>query len=633
MSPNDRHTDMAPPSLLRSPRFAPFFWTQLLGALNDNVFKNALVILFAFGTARTAIDPDTLVNLAGGVFILPFFLFSATAGDLATKYEKSRLVRAVKLLEIAIMALGAVGFALRSVTVLLAALFLMGLHSTLFGPVKYSILPQILPEARLMAGNALVESGTFVAILVGTIAGGVLVAVPGWGPALASVAVVGLAVAGWAVSRGVPPVPPEEPALRIRWNPVRETIRIIGYARENRTVFLSILGISWFWFFGALALAQFPALGREVLGGDEHVVTLLLTVFSVGVGVGCFLCERLSGDKIEIGLVPFGSIGLTIFALDLWLAAGAAAAPAGTLDVAGFLGSLAHWRLAADLVLLGVFGGFFIVPLLALVQHRSVPSHRSRIIAANNVVNALFMVGAALLGVGLHAAGFTVPQLFLFAAIANAAVAVYIYTLVPEFLMRFLVYLLVHVMYRVRRSGTERLPDEGAAVLVSNHVSFVDALVIASACRRPIRFVMDHNIFEIPVLSFIFRTARAIPIASRKEDPALKERAFDDVAAALESGDLVCIFPEGRLTQDGELAPFRPGIERIVARTPVPVFPLALRGLWGSFFSRDGGPAMRRWPTRFRSRIEVACGVPVAPEAATVERLEVEVLALRGEAR
>jgi 1-acyl-sn-glycerol-3-phosphate acyltransferase len=633
MSRNDREIDMAPPSLLGSARFAPFFWTQLLGALNDNVFKNALVILFAFGAAQATIDPGTLVNLAGGVFILPFFLFSATAGDLATKYEKSRLVRAVKLFEIAIMLVGAAGFAIRSVEVLLVALFLMGLHSTIFGPVKYSILPQLLPEERLMAGNALVESATFVAILVGTIAGGVLVAVPGWGPALAALAVVVIAVAGWAVSRGVPAVPPEDPTLRIRWNPVRETIRIMGYARENRTVFLSILGISWFWFFGALALAQFPALGREVLGGDEHVVTLLLTVFSVGVGVGCFLCERLSGDKIEIGLVPFGSIGLTVFALDLWLAAGAVAAPAGSLDVARFLASVPHWRLAADLVLLGVFGGFFIVPLLALVQHRSAPSHRSRIIAANNVVNALFMVGAALLGVALHAAGLSVPQLFLFAAIVNAAVALYIYTLVPEFLMRFLVYLLVHVMYRVRRSGTERLPDDGAAVLVCNHVSFVDALVITSVCRRPIRFVMDHHIFKIPVLSFIFRTARAIPIAPAKEDAALKERAFDDVAAALAAGDLVCIFPEGRLTSDGDLSPFRPGIERIVARTPVPVFPLALRGLWGSFFSRDGGPAMRRWPRRFRARIELACGAPLAPDDATVERLEAQVLALRGEAR
>ncbi len=625
---------MGETTLLRSRRFAPFFWTQFQGALNDNVFKNALVILFAFGAAASTLSTDTLVNIAGGVFILPFFLFSATAGQLADKYEKSRLVRLVKVIEIGVMCIAALGFARRSVWVLMLALFLMGVHSTLFGPVKYSILPQHLHEEELVGGNAMIEGATFIAILVGTLVGGVLVSIPGWGPTLVAVVTITIAVSGYLTSRGVPLAPSQAPTLRIGWNPVTETLRTIRFARENRTVFLSILGISWFWFYGALFLAQFPGLGHELLGGDEHVVTVLLAIFSVGIGLGCFLCERLSDGKIELGLVPFGSIGLSLFALDLFFAAHAAVAQPGTaIGVGELVRGLRYWRIAADLSLIGVFGGFFVVPLLALVQQRSAPSHRSRIIAGNNIINALFMVVAAGVGVLLRARGLTIPQLFLFTAIVNACVAVYIYSLVPEFLMRFLVFLLVHTVYRVGRRGTDHLPDEGAAVLVCNHVSYVDALVIAAVCRRPIRFVMDHHIFRIPVLNFVFRTSHAIPIASAKEDASMKARAFDEVAKALGEGELVCIFPEGRLTGDGELSPFRPGVEQIVRRTPVPIVPMALRGLWGSFFSRKDGAAMRRPFRRVWSRIELVCGPAVPPEGVTAATLEETVLALRGDAR
>jgi len=631
----DEETSMEETTLLRSRRFAPFFWTQFQGALNDNVFKNALVILLAFGAAASTLTTDTLVNLAGGVFILPFFLFSATAGQLADKYDKARLIRLVKILEIGVMTIAALGFARRSVAVLMLALFLMGVHSTLFGPAKYSILPQHLREEELVAGNALVEGATFVAILIGTIAGGVLVSIPQWGPTIVAAVTIAIAVSGYVTSRRVPPAPAPTPELRIRWNPIAETARTIRFARENRTVFLSILGISWFWFYGALFLAQFPGLGHDVLGGDEHVVTALLAVFSVGIGVGCFFCERLSDGKIELGLVPFGSIGLSLFALDLFLAtrAAPAATPGAAIVLADFVRGIRDWRIAADLALIGVFGGFFVVPLLALVQCRSAPEHRSRIIAANNIINALFMVIAACVGIVLRLRGLSIPQLFLFTAIVNACVAVYIYTLIPEFLMRFIVFLLVHTIYRVRRRGTENIPDEGAAVLVCNHVSYVDALVISAVCRRPIRFVMDHHIFALPVLSFVFRTSHAIPIASAKENAALKERAFDEVAKALTEGELVCIFPEGRLTADGELAAFRPGIEHIVHRTPVPVVPLALRGLWGSYFSRKDGAAMRRPFRRVWSRIELVCGPPLPPDGVTAPMLAQRVLALRGDAR
>jgi 1-acyl-sn-glycerol-3-phosphate acyltransferase len=624
---------MAQGQLLRTRRFAPFFWTQFLGALNDNVFKNALVILFAFGIAQSSLDPTVLVNLAGGVFIFPFFLFSATSGQLADKIEKTRIIRAVKLLEIVIMCVGAIGFWLASAPILMTCLFCMGIHSTLFGPVKYSILPQQLADDELIGGNALIEMGTFVAILIGTILGGVLIALGHSGPLVVAATTIGLAVAGWLTSRGVPPAPAEDPGLRIGWNPFTETWRLIGFAREIRSVWLSVLGIGWFWLYGALFLAQFPDLGKEVLGGDEHVVTLLLALFSIGIGVGCMLCERLSGGVVELGLVPFGAFGLTVFALDLAWATSVAAGAPSTLAVGTFLTSGAHWHVALALMLIGVFGGFFIVPLLAFVQHRADPRHLSRIIAANNVVSAAFMVTAAVAGVALRKSGLSIPQLFLVTAVMNAAVSIYIFTVIPEFLMRFIIWMLVHTIYRVQHRGLENLPATGPAVLVANHVSFVDALVIAAASRRPIRFVMDHSIFRIPVLNFVFRTSHAIPIASRKEDPARLEQAYDAVAQALDEGELVCIFPEGQITRTGDLNPFRQGVERIVKRNPVPVVPLALRGLWGSFFSRKDGPPMRRPFRRFWSRIEVVAGSPVEPGAAMAESLQAQVLALRGDWR
>lgn len=620
--------------LLKERRFRPFFLTQFLGAFNDNVYKNALVVLLTFQSARyTSMSPGILVNLCAGIFILPFFLFSATAGQIADKFEKSRLIRFTKLLEIGIMVLAGFAFALESLALMLGCLFLMGSQSSLFGPVKYAILPQHLREDELIGGNAVVEAGTFLAILIGTLAGGVLISFD-QGIVWVSVAVLLLALLGYLASRGIPLAPAASPGLRINWNPLTETWRNFQFTRGNRTVFLSILGVSWFWFYGAVFLSQFPAYAKDVLGGNEHAVILLLAVFSVGIGVGSLLCERMSAGRVEIGLVPFGSIGLSLFALDLWWSSPATGLFASPLPLGEVLAQAATWRVLIDLVGIGVFGGFFIVPLYALIQSRSEPAHRSRIIAGNNILNALFMVIAAGMGAGLLAAGFSVPQLFLVTAVLNAVVAIYIYTLVPEFLLRFIVWLLVHTVYRLRTEGIEHIPEQGPAVLVCNHVSFVDALVIMAASRRPVRFVMDHRIFRLPVLSFVFRESRAIPIAPAKEDPALTQRAFDTVADALAAGELVAIFPEGRITDTGELTPFRPGIRRIVERSPVPVVPMALRGLWGSFFSRKDGPAMSR-PLRrgLFNRIELIVGSPVGTSKATPETLQAHVAALRGELR
>lgn len=623
-------TDQPDSSLLRQRRFLPFFITQALGAFNDNVYKNALVILVAFGVAgMTPAQIDTTVNLAGGLFILPFFLFSATSGQIAEKYEKGMLIRWVKLLEIAIMVLAVFALHFRHVPALLAVLFLMGCHSTLFGPVKYSILPQHLKPSELIAGNAWVEAATFLAILLGTMLGGWLIALPG-GTTWVGIAVVLIAVLGYLSARAIPPAPAAAPELRINWNSFSEIGRNLAFMRGNRTVFLSVLGISWFWFFGATFLAQLPHYTKSFLGGSEHVVTLLLTVFSFGIGLGSLLCERLSGHRVEIGLVPLGSIGLSLFGIDLYFAT-LAITPGDTLGARAFLQQPGAARVLFDLAMIGVAGGLFIVPLYALIQTRTEASHRSRIIAGNNILNALFMVVSAIMAIALLHAGLTIPELLLTTALMNAAVAGFIYSLVPEFLMRFIAWMMIRVLYRIRVSGLEQVPEDGPAIVVCNHVSYVDALIVGGSLRRPVRFVMDHRIFRVPGMNFLFRTARAIPIAPQKEDAAMLERAYEAIDAALAAGEVVALFPEGRLTPDGEIQPFKHGIERILARRPVPVVPMAVRGLWGSLWSRrDSSLRRARLPRRFRARITLVAEAPLAATDATAAALEARVRALRG---
>jgi 1-acyl-sn-glycerol-3-phosphate acyltransferase len=620
--------------LLKTGRFAPFFITQFLGAFNDNLFKNALIVLLTFQAATwTSLKAEVLANLAAGIFILPFFLFSATAGQLADKYDKATLARLVKVLEIGIMAVAAVGFWLHSLWLLLTALFLLGCHSTLFGPVKYAILPQHLHEDELVGGNALIEAGTFVAILIGTLTGGLLagaVTHPVW------IAVGGLAVAvaGYLTSRGIPTAPPPAPELRVNPNPITETWHNIVFARENRSVFLSILGISWFWLYGALFLAQFPAYAKNVLGGGEATVTLLLATFTVGIGVGSLLCERLSGKRVEIGLVPFGSIGLTLFGLDLAFASPSGLITGAPLGLWSLLGQVGTWRILADLALIGMFGGFFIVPLYALVQVRSEAKHRARIIAANNILNALFMVVGALAAAAMLSAGLTIPQLFGLGALCNAMVALYIYGLVPEFLLRFLAWLLVHGAYRLEKKGLEHIPLDGPAVLVCNHVSFVDTMVIMGASPRPIRFLLDCRYLQMPVLGYLLRRSGAIGVAFDDERPETVAQAVEQAAATLAAGELLALFPEVTLTPDGEIQPFRPLISRILASQPAPVIPMALQGLWGSSFSKIAGRALQR-PFRrgFLSRIALVIGTPLDAAEATPERLQAKVTGLRGECR
>jgi 1-acyl-sn-glycerol-3-phosphate acyltransferase len=624
------HADKHPNQfdLLRQRRFAPFFWTQFLGAGNDNLFKFALTVMVTY-QVQVSWLPPALAGLAiGALFILPFLLFSATSGQLADKYDKTVLIRFVKWLEIAIMALAGWGFVQANVPVLLGCVFLMGLHSTLFGPVKFAYLPQHLNERELTGGNGMVEMGTFVSILLGNVAGGLLIAIPSSGAMYVAWACLALAILGRATAQFVPASPSTDPLLKINWNPVTETWRNLKLAHENIVVFRSLLGISWMWFFGAVFLSQFPSFAKEVLHGNEQVASLLLVVFSIGIGIGSLLCEVLSRRHVEIGLVPLGAIGMSVFSIDLYFAS-KGLPPAAGLTLGQFFAQAAHWRVMADLALLSLFAGLYSVPMYALIQLRSLPSHRARIIAANNILNALFMIVSSI-GVGLLLkANFTIPQVFLITGLLNAVVAFYIFMLVPEYLLRFVAWVATRLIYRFKVRGDEHIPTRGAAILVCNHVSFIDAVLLMAASPRPIRFIMDHKIFKIPVLGGLFKLAKAIPIAPAREDAATYEQAFDQARQVLDDGELLCIFPEGGITRNGELGEFKGGVMKLLETNPVPVVPLALQNLWGSFFSRRDGAAMTR-PFRrgFFSRVGLVAGEPVAAASASPAGLRERVGAL-----
>jgi 1-acyl-sn-glycerol-3-phosphate acyltransferase len=621
--------------LLAQRRFAPYFIVTLFGAFNDNVFRQAIIGLLGVMVLAGAMDGSTrgiYTQLAPAVFILPYFLFSATAGQIAEKLEKARLIRIVTLMEIAIMSVAALGFWLQDVRILLVALFATGLQSALFGPVKYSILPAVLRPEELTGGNGLVEMGTSISILLGMIFGGLVFAVAGENGALvAGLSVVLLAVAGNLTARFVPPVGAAAPGLKVSWNPLTESLKVWLLTRKQLAVRNAVLGVSWFWFTGTILTGNLPVYAETHLGGTPTLYVFALAVFSVGVGVGSLLCEKLSSRTVEIGLVPLGAAGMSACILHLALAP---AMPASGLGVGAFLEQPGAWRIVADLAGIGFFAGLFVVPLFALIQARTPPGELSRTIAGMNIQNAVFIVAAAVGGVALQQLlGWSIPQLFLALGLASILVSGFIFTVVPEFAMRFASWLLVKSLYRLRVRGIEEhVPDAGPALLVCNHVSYMDALILAGAIPRPVRFVMYHRIYDLPGLHWLFKTARAIPIAGAREDPALMQRAFDEIDAALANGELVGLFPEGALTRDGEIAPFKSGVEKILARRPVPVVPMALRGMWASMWSRrDSRMRRARLPRRFRAPVEVVAAPAVAGATATAEALEAHVRALRGD--
>ncbi|WP_297800872.1 MFS transporter [Arenimonas sp. GDDSR-1] len=618
--------------LLKQRRFLPFFLTQALGAFNDNVFRNAMLALMVYQMGLSTEQSTLYANLAPALFILPYFLFSATAGQIAEKVEKARLIRITTAMEIAIMSLAAFGFIYSLPALLLFCLFLTGVQSTLFGPVKYAILPQVLAPEELTGGNGLVEMGTSISILIGMIAGMSLLMIPGYGPQAAAAAMIGLAVTGHLVSRAIPMAPAIAPELKINPNLLAESLHVLGMVRHHPVVRRAVFGVSWFWFVGTLLSAQLPNYAKLHLGGSESLNLMALALFSIGTGLGSLWCEKLSQRTVEIGLVPFGALGMSVFCADLYFARPGLAPETG-ITLAQFWQQAGSFRIMADLTLIGLFAGFFIVPLFALIQSRTEKHHLSRVIAGMNIQNAVFIVSAAATGIVLQRyLGFNIPEVFLLLSVLNLAVLVYLMLLVPEFFLRFLAWIYIRILYRIEVHGIEKnVPDEGPALLVCNHVSYMDALLLSSAVPRPIRFVMYYKIFNTPGARWAFKAANAIPIAGRSEDPELMERAFAEVDKALADGELVCIFPEGRLTPDGEIGPFKPGMERILAARPVPVVPMAIRGMWASIFSRSGVINTLRLPSRIRAHVTVLAEAPVDGASATAADLEEKVKAMRGE--
>lgn len=615
--------------LLRERRFLPYFITQALGAFNDNVYKNVLLILVAFAApGALSVSTNLFINLAAGLFILPFFLFSAFAGELADKYEKSLIMRRVKLLEVVIMSLAAVGFYYEQYTILLVLLFLMGTQSAFFGPVKYALLPQTLKSNELVSGNALVETGTFLAILLGTLLAGVI-ANQEAAREIAAMSVIVFALMGYASSQFIPYSKAGNPGLKVRFSPIKQMKRTLSIAHKDKVILQAILGISWFWFLGASYLTQFPNFAKLHLGGNEASVSFLLALFSIGIAIGSLLCDKLSGHRIEPGIVPIGSLGITIFGADLLFST--PATPFVGDSLMAFITEPSLIRVFIDLLLIGVFGGIFIVPLYSLMQHRAAEGEKAQVIAANNIYNALFMVVSAILAIILLGiVAIEIPQFFFILATLNLVVALYVGRQVPLFALRFFIWLLSHTLYRVTHKNLHHIPQQGGALIICNHVSYVDALLLAGACPRPIRFVMDEGYYNIPLLNYFFRAAKVIPI---KVSSGSIRKAMLAVKAELSAGEVVCIFPEGHLTSDGEVAEFRRGMDIILQRTPVPVIPMALRGLWGSYFSREGGRALLKLPKRFWSKITIVAGEPVSPERATSSLMRERVISLRGDCK
>ncbi len=611
-------------SLLKQRRFLPYFLTQFLGAFNDNVFKNALVIIITYKIVSD--HSGILVNLAAVIFILPFFLFSPLSGQLADKYEKSKLIRRIKWVEIGIMSLGVLGLWLNSIPALMGILFLMGTQSAFFGPIKFSILPQHLARSELMSGNALVEAGTFLAILFGTILGGILAGLQNYLLPV-SLAILGFSVLGLICSHFIPAAAPRQPDLIIDRNPIRSGKDIFSALASNQSNLYTAFGISWFWFFGATFLTQVPNFSRDYLNGDPYVATLLMAMFSIGIGIGSFVSSRLSQGRVELGLVPLGAFGMTIFGLYLGLMD--IPFSANTTGIADMLSGWTNIKALLALVMLAVSGGLYIVPMYAHIQTNTPAEYLSRNIAANNILNALLMVLAGVFAIICFALGNSIQSLFVIVAIMNAIVGIFIFTRVPEYTMQMFAWVLMHSLYRIGKHDLHHIPKEGAAVLVCNHVSFVDPVVIGAVCPRPMRFVMYHKIYNTPVAKHFFKQAGAIPIATQKENPQLLQQAYDTIAQALENGELVCIFPEGGLTPDGEVQPLKPGIERILERTPVPVIPMALSGLWGTWFSRFGGRAMKGWPKNWMKKINLHTGESITPEDAKLPLISQRICALR----
>jgi acyl-[acyl-carrier-protein]-phospholipid O-acyltransferase/long-chain-fatty-acid--[acyl-carrier-protein] ligase len=568
-------------SLITSRRLGPLCLTQTCGAFNDNLVKNAMIVLAMF---KLGAGGAGLAALAGALFIAPYALLSATAGQLADRFDKSRLIQITKAAEVLLTAAAAWAFIAGSVPGLLGILFGLGVQATMFGPLKYGILPDHLRDDELVAGNGLIEASTFLAILAGTVAGGALALLDS-GPAIVGAAGVGVSLIGLAAAFGVPKAPAADRSLRIGWNILRETISVTRQAAGNRPVWLSILGLSWFWAIGATLLSEFPSVARDSLGADGHVVTLLLTMFAVGIGAGSMLCARLLHGEVSAKFVPFAAFGITLFTWDF---GSAVIGARGLTTVAAILDAPTGWRMLADLLLLAVCGGLYSVPLYAIVQEQSEPSHRARTIAANNIVNAILMVLGAGFVAGFSAAGIAAPRVLQVAAVANFAVALWIVRLLPQTVFRALFQWYFRLFHETRIEGLQNLDTAGdRSILVINHLSFLDGCLVAAFLPGDIVFAIDteqaRRFWFLKYILDIFPVDPTNPMAIRA------------MVKAVQGGRRLAIFPEGRITLTGALMKIYDGPGLIADKAGAAIVPVCLDGLQFHKTSRMQGKLKLTW--------------------------------------
>ncbi len=619
-------------SLLNQKKFNGFFWTQFLGAFNDNAFKQAVVFMITFKLASTLPkeEADLYVSLGAGLFILPYVLFSTWAATWADRSGKSTVIVATKVLEIFIMSMGFVGFLIldpqaprTALYLLMGVLFLMGTQSALFGPAKYGIIPEILTDKELTEGNGLIEMGTFVSILLGTFAGGELVKLFGDSPYFMSAVFITIAITGWWTSLRVPKTKAAAPDHPFRINVVSDIVHQFNAMRKNRVIYLTIIGISFFWFAGATFLQILPGFGSFV-GANLTQTNFLMIFFSIGIGIGSVLCAPLSDGKVEIGLIPFGALGITLFS---WIFG---------FDYPQNVSS--WWDMVPTyfyLLGIGLFGGFFIVPLNALLQQRTTDQERASMIALNNIINALFMVLASVFVIVTRSIlGMNEAHLVLATGFLLLVLTIYTCLLLPEFLLRFLLWILVNTIYRIKVLHRDRIPLEGPVLIVANHLSYIDAFMVQMSTHRQIRFIMAQDIFHVPVLRWFFKIMGAIPIYSRKH-PEKLEAAFAAIQENLQRGEVVCIFPEGQISRTGQTFKFKPGMERILKEAPCPVVPIYLHGMWGSLFSFSDGKFFWKRPLSFPYPITVTVGEPMPADTSAanarnaVQELGAEAFAFR----
>jgi acyl-[acyl-carrier-protein]-phospholipid O-acyltransferase/long-chain-fatty-acid--[acyl-carrier-protein] ligase len=593
---------------LRYPGLSAFLWTQFLGALNDNVFR-MIVSLLAVDVGFSRGGASGQLSLVAAVYILPFFLFSGYAGRMADVHSKRAVLVMTKLFEIAVMALGIFAFASGRFELMLAVLFLMALNSTFFSPAKYGILPELLPEKELSRANGLLETTTFLAIILGTSAGSLLFAFWKNHPERIGFLLTATAVAGLLSSLRIPRVPPSGASNTFQLNPWADIHRGIRRLRADRTLWLSVIGISYFWFLGALLQMDLILLGKEVMGLDDLRIGLLLTFLALGIGGGSLAAGRLSGDKVELGLVPVGSIGMATFACLL------------------FFFATSYMGTAVALSLLAFSGGLFVVPLNAMLQQRSGREEKGLLIATNNFLNtAGVLFASAALWILHDLSEVPPPWIVLLLGLTTFAGTLYILSLLPEFLIRFTLWLGTHTIYRIRIVGQEHVPFRGPALLVCNHMSHADALLVGASVQRFIRFLMYRPYYEIRWLNWLFHLMKAIPVSARNRREIVEalERAREELA----QGHVVCIFAEGAISRTGNLLPFKRGFEKIVEGLDIPIVPVHLDRLWGSIFSFKDGRFFWKRPERIPYPVTISFGRPLrAPATAQEARQAIAELA------